>query len=182
MSAPDPREPLNPSATGEPDAAQRLLTLLAAHGGHHLEKVLSDLDQTEALLAEAIERLCANFQALADAAAQGSASLNTALDAGDHAAARASAAQTAQALRVQVNAAVASLQFHDLSSQLMARARSRVDGVRAMLSVCDMAHGQSQEQTASAVADVLASSEKLDRDLHQGVRQRQMDSGDIELF
>jgi hypothetical protein len=163
-----------------PDAEGPLMQTLREHGMHHLAQVESDLKQTEALLAEAIERLCDSFQGVAHTVAAHQAALAPLLARGDASINGAGMQQLSETLRGQVNAAVASLQFHDLSSQLLARARNRVNGVHGMLAACHGTDGHSP--CAQAGPALRETSARLDRELCQSVRQRQMDSGEIELF
>jgi hypothetical protein len=158
-----------------------LMQTLRQHGMHHLAKVESDLDQTEALLAEAIERLCISFQGVASTVAAHHSALAPLLARGDALVDGPGMQKLSDTLNGHVNAAVASLQFHDLSSQLLARARNRVNGVQGMLAACDGAEGSGGLLHQAGPA-LLETSARLDRELCQSVRQRQMDSGEIELF
>ena len=163
----------------------RLLTDVSAEGMSHLEEVQADLAQTRLLLAEAIERLSAGFNALHSAvAAQSDAALALRPGAGadDCAHLQAAGADIEQQLRTMVTA----LQFEDMTSQLIARAARRISGLRSILA--DMVDGARElaagdlAQMERLRATLATQSRELDGQLMRSVDQHHMESGDITLF
>ena len=163
----------------------RLLTDVSAEGMSHLEEVQADLAQTRLLLAEAIERLSAGFNALHSAvAAQSDAALALQPGAGaaDCAHLQAAGADIEQQLRTMVTA----LQFEDMTSQLIAHAARRISGLRSILA--DMVDGARElaagdlAQMERLRATLAAQSRELDGQLLRSVDQHHMESGDITLF
>jgi hypothetical protein len=90
-----------------------------------------------------------------------------------------------------INDAVTGLQFQDMTRQLVERSLKRVIGMRAMLSsLASSKNGFSAETSDEQMTAVLRSVNKqlflqnkeLTKALWKTVRQKHMDSGDIELF
>lgn len=170
----------------------KLLTGVSNHVDQHLQEVANDLHQTSTLLNEAIEKLTASFLAIHSTVTAQQEILNRHLGCGCAAALPQEALQNhALELASQVNAIVTSMQFQDMTDQLIGRTTRRIEGVRGVLGLLDE-HG-GQLAVASTADSVVAAVEKLDglvgaqsdaleQSLWKAVRQTRMDSGDIDLF
>lgn len=165
---------------------KRLLDGVAEHGLAHLDEIGADLAQTRLLLAEAIGRLGASFEAIcAELAGQ-----REILDGGAaHAlpdAARTALSERVAAIDAQAGAMITALQFEDMTSQLIAHSERRLAGLRDMLSgLGDGAQGLAEGGDAAlkTMHKVLAArSRKLSGTLSRSVGQKHLDSGDMELF
>jgi vacuolar-type H+-ATPase subunit I/STV1 len=171
---------------------KRLLSGVSDHGRRHLTEVETDLIQTNLLLEEAIEKLSRNFMAIHETVSAQQAAIDMLL-AGD----TPSAEQKAQlgALSEQVggyvNAAVTSMQFQDMTSQLIDRTLKRVTGLREFLGTLG-AHGAEMvpESDNDEIVELLGKvsmalaiqSLELRSVLRKAVSQKHLESGDIELF
>ena len=169
---------------------RQLLAGVSAEADLHLAEVEADLDQTRALLVEAIDRLGAAFLAVHhDVGAQQELLGERLWDADDVAAAELAALR--ERLAVNVSAAVTGLQFQDMVNQILERGQKRIAGVREALAalgagadrlaagidLADAAH------TLGGLHRTLAdSSRRLDSSLRRQVAQKRLDSGEIELF
>src|SRR5450830_2071820 len=113
---------------------KRLLSGVSDHGRKHLTEVETDLLQTGVLLEEAIEKLSFNFMAIHAAVAAQQDTIALLLDGGLPA-----EQQREKLLALQgevggyVNAAITSMQFQDMTSQLIDRTLKRVTGLREFL-------------------------------------------------
>ncbi|WP_089398947.1 hypothetical protein [Noviherbaspirillum humi] len=169
-----------------------LLSNLSDHGTQHLGEVRNDLVQADVLISEAIEKLGHSFQAIHDAvAAQQEIIEALAADA-------ALAPQLASRLAAlkadvarEVGAAVTAMQFQDMTSQLIARAVQRVDGIAGLLDSAGAGSAAlAQEERAEPISARLhemnlaleSQSARLDGMLLKSVRQTHLESGDVELF
>jgi hypothetical protein len=171
---------------------KRLLSGVSDHGKRHLTEVETDLIQTELLLEEAIEKLTAAFMAINGAVASQQETINLMLAGG-----KPNAEQLArlEALHAEVgqhvSAAITSMQFQDMTGQLLNRALKRVTGLREFLGTLG-AHGQdlAHESGSDEVVDLLGKvsmalaiqSLELRSVLRKAVNQQHLESGDIELF
>lgn len=168
---------------------RQLLAGVTAEADLHLAEVDADLDQTRALLFEAVDKLGMAFVAVhQDIAAQ--QELLADLLAAD------CATDTAHTLTVlrerladNVGVAVTGLQFQDLVNQIVERAQRRIEGVRHTLAALGNGANQLQddshatESTLGNLNRALAdSSQALRHRLRRQVDQRRLDCGDIELF
>jgi len=171
---------------------KRLLTGVSDHGRQHLLEVETDLVQTAFLLGEAVEKLGSSFFALhaAVSAQQNEVEILLAgIDSDDPKMLR------LRVLRDEIsqhtNEAVTGLQFQDLTSQLLARTVQRIIGLRNVLS--DLAvdggglpvEGQEDEIVNMLYAinkNLDVQSNGLKDLLRKAVHQKDMDSGDIEMF
>ena len=171
---------------------KRLLTGVSDHGRQHLLEVETDLVQTAFLLGEAIEKLGSSFFAL-------------------HAAVRAQQDEVEilladiekndpkmdrlRVLRDEIsrhtNEAVTGLQFQDLTSQLLARTVQRIIGLRNVLSELavegnGLPPGGEEDEIVTMLNDINRNldeqSTELKELLRKAVHQKDMDSGDIEMF
>jgi hypothetical protein len=171
---------------------KRLLSGVSDHGRRHLNEVETDLVQTNLLLEEAIDKLTASFMAIhrsVDARQQDIDRLlaGAALSADD----RARLAGLAGEVAAHVNAAVTSLQFQDMTSQLLDRTLRRVTGLRDFLATLS-AHGDDivPESGGEEIVEGLGKvsmalavqSLALRSMLRKSVEQRHLESGDVELF
>lgn len=186
----------------------------------HLTEAETDLGQTTVLIDEAVTRLTASFFALHAAVAaqqnlvakviagqfsgRRNASFNAAHNAPPcsvlhealdtpltDAAGRIELQMQADAIARHVSAAVTSLQFQDMTSQLLERAVKRIGGLRAMLSdtaaVASALHSKQDGSVVHLQIDAVTvrlarQSETLDDALFKSVRQEHLESGDIDLF
>lgn len=171
---------------------KRLLSGVSDHGRKHLTEVETDLLQTRLLLEEAIEKLSFNFMAIHQAVEAERATIQLLLDG-----ASVSPEQRAQLQALQgqvggyVNAAITSMQFQDMTSQLIDRTLKRVTGLRDFLGTLG-AHGaemlpeSDNEEIVALLGKVSMAlaiqSLELRSVLRKAVSQQHLESGDIELF
>ena len=109
---------------------KRMLSGVSDHGRKHLTEVETDLLQTNLLLEEAIEKLSRNFMAIHEAVSAQQATIRLLLDGGTPSAddkARLEAMN--EQVSTYVNAAITSMQFQDMTSQLIDRTLKRVHDV-----------------------------------------------------
>ena len=171
---------------------KRLLSGMSDHGKRHLSEVETDLMQTGLLLEEAIDKLTASFMAIHQVvkARQGGIDLLLAgCTPGEDEVARLGA--MASEIGAHVNAAIISMQFQDMTSQLIVRTLKRVTGLREFLGTLG-AHGVGigDDSGSEEVADLLGKvstalaiqSLELRSVLRKSVNQQHLESGDIELF
>ena len=164
----------------------QLLTDVSTEGIAHLEEVQADLAQTRLLLAEGIARLSDGFGALhAAVSIQRAAAEQLQLQAasGDG---QAQLRSAAAAIDTQVRAMVTTLQFEDMTSQLIAQAGRRIAGLLGILAgVGEGAEGLATgdpTQLETLRAAMAVQSRELDGLLARSVDQRHLESGDITLF
>ncbi|MDT8398500.1 MAG: hypothetical protein RQ899_07795 [Pseudomonadales bacterium] len=171
---------------------RRLLDVVFENGTRHLFEVESDLDMTTLLLNDAIEKLGQRFNALNQAVRDQQDKIDVLLSQHDiKGSAVEDIRQLSALVNTEVNAAVSSMQFHDLTSQLIGWTVSRVNGLRELLSilanpddgiVSNQEHpeitGLLQEISDSLKARSLA----LDAGLRRSVDRQHLNCGDIELF
>jgi len=171
---------------------KRLLSGVAEHGEKHLSEVETDLAQTGLLLEEAIDKLTRNFIAIHATVSAQQATIDLLLAGGVPAAAEADALRALQGdVGGYVNAAVTSMQFQDMTSQLLARTLKRVGGLREFLGTLD-AHGaemlpeSDNDEIVALLGKVSVAlavqSLELRSVLRKAVSQQHLESGDIELF
>jgi len=171
---------------------KRLLSGVSDHGRRHLAEVETDLLQTELLLEEAIDKLAASFlaihgtigarQALVDRLLAGEALSDQE---------RGALAHMSDEIGQHVNLAVTSMQFQDMTGQLIERSLKRVSGLSEFLGTLG-AHGKdivaesgSEEivERLGKVSMALAiQSLELRSVLRKSVEQKHLESGDVELF
>ncbi|MET3107594.1 ABC-type Zn uptake system ZnuABC Zn-binding protein ZnuA [Oxalobacteraceae bacterium GrIS 2.11] len=171
---------------------KRLLTGVSDHGRQHLLEVETDLVQTAFLLGEAVEKLGSSFFALhgAVSAQQREVEILLAGMAEDD-----PKMHRLRELRDEIaqhtNEAVTGLQFQDLTSQLLARTVQRIIGLRNVLSELAMeGSGMPTEGPEDEIVLMLneinknldVQSSELKDVLRKAVHQKDMDSGDIEMF
>ncbi|MBR7798808.1 chemotaxis protein [Undibacterium fentianense] len=171
---------------------KQLLSGVSDHGVAHLLEVETDLVQTTLLLAEAIEKLGESFldlhASITSQEAQILQLVNTGLVPKDNVD---QLAKIQSDIGLHINRAVTSLQFQDLTSQLISRTVQRSAGLRELLSTLDMvgnvipADGGTDEiaQVLNEITEKLEQqSKELKSLLRRTVNQQHLDSGDIELF
>lgn len=171
---------------------RQLLTAVSEHGAQHLVEVVTDLNQTTFLLSEAIEKLGDSFMSIHEATTAQQQEIDDLLSAVDIPEIK---YQNILVLRKKisekVDEAVTGLQFQDMTSQLIARVIKRVDGLRESL-IAMAAHGQDMdlghehEEIVKLLNEMSANlstrNSALTGGLAKSVAQKNMDSGEIELF
>ncbi len=171
---------------------KRLLSGVSDHGKKHLTEVETDLRQTELLLEEAVDKLTRSFMAIHDAVGARQDSINLLLAGGvpsDDEIARIKG--MSGEVGVHVNSAITSMQFQDMTSQLIDRTLKRVTGLRAFLGTLG-AHSEGivAETGSEEIVELLGKvsmalaiqSLELRSVLRKSVNQQHLESGDIELF
>lgn len=171
---------------------KRLLSGVSEHGRKHLSEVETDLMQTELLLEEAVGRLTSSFLAIHQAVDARQDGINRLLAGGT-----VSPEETARLgdmsgeISEHVNSAITSMQFQDMTSQLIDRTLKRVTGLRAFLGTLgEHGEGIALDWGSEEVVDLLGKvsialaiqSLELKSALRKSVNQQHLDSGDIELF
>lgn len=171
---------------------KRLLSGVSDHGKRHLTEVETDLIQTELLLEEAIEKLTGAFMAIHAAVAAQQETIELLLQGGSPAPEQRARLQAlAGEVGEHVNVAITSMQFQDMTGQLLDRALKRVTGLREFLGTLG-AHGQDlvPESGNDEIVELLGKvsmalaiqSLELRSVLRKAVNQQHLESGDIELF
>ncbi len=171
---------------------KRLLSGVSDHGKKHLTEVETDLIQTELLLEEAIEKLTSSFMAIHNAVSARQEAVNALLAGGTvDEDARAALANMTDEIGMHVNIAITSMQFQDMTAQLIDRTLKRVTGLREFLGTLG-AHGADlvPESGNEEIVDLLGKvsmalaiqSLELRSVLRKAVNQKHLESGDIELF
>jgi hypothetical protein len=171
---------------------KRLLSGVSDHGKRHLAEVETDLLQTGLLLEEAIEKLTSCFLAIHGAVSARQALLDRLL-AGETLSPeeRDTLARMSGDIGEHVNQAVTSMQFQDMTGQLINRSLKRVTGLAEFLGTLG-AHGEGivPESGSEEIVDRLGKvsmalaiqSLELRSVLRKSVEQQHLESGDIELF
>jgi vacuolar-type H+-ATPase subunit I/STV1 len=171
---------------------KRLLSGVSDHGRRHLNEVETDLVQTNLLLEEAIDKLTANFMAIHRAVLERQDAIDRVL------AGEATSSEDSERLKSMsgeigqhVNSAITSLQFQDMTSQLLDRTLRRVSGLREFLTTlsehgADIAPDSHSEEIVERLGKVSMAlaiqSFELRSTLRKAVEQRHLASGDVELF
>lgn len=168
------------------------LSGLSEQGVQHLTEIETDLLQTNLLLEEAIAKLGASFMAVHGAVAVQQEMVDAMIAAGSVSKESADGIRAMSAeIGRHVNDAVTGLQFQDMTRQLIERVLKRVIGLRAMMGTLgSSAQGLPEEGGNEQMSAVLRSinkqmlmqNQELTDALWKTVRQKHMDSGDIELF
>ncbi|MES2113841.1 MAG: chemotaxis protein [Pseudomonadota bacterium] len=171
---------------------KRLLSGVSDHGRRHLTEVETDLIQTGLLLEEAIEKLTFNFMAIHQAVEAEQDTIRLLLAGGTPTAEQKARLEELHAqVGSHVNAAITSMQFQDMTSQLIDRTLKRVTGLREFLGTLG-AHGaemlpeSDNEEIVALLGKVSMAlaiqSLELRSVLRKAVSQKHLESGDIELF
>ncbi|HTD06503.1 chemotaxis protein [Undibacterium sp.] len=171
---------------------KRLLTGVSDHGNEHLLEVETDLVQTTILLAEAIEKLGGSFLALHAAISAQQQEIDLLISSGTASTATVGKLKIIQGdITRHINSAVTSLQFQDLTSQLISRTMQRSAGLREVLSTLGVIgdgipHDGGSDEIAVLLKEITirleTQSQELKGLLRKAVTQKHLDSGDIELF
>lgn len=169
-----------------------LLAAVSDHGMQHLLEVEADLMQTTYLLSEAIEKLSASFLAVHEAVVLQQEEIDALLEVHDLPQEAIDKIGKYRAkIGEEVDLVITGLQFQDLTSQLIARTIRRVNGLKDTLialgehgDVMDPEH--EHEEIARLLeemsANLTTSSNALSSGLRRAVDQKNMSSGEIELF
>jgi vacuolar-type H+-ATPase subunit I/STV1 len=171
---------------------KRLLSGVSDHGKKHLTEVETDLIQTELLLEEAVDKLTASFMAIHQSVGARQAAINLLLEGGALSAdERSRLVGMSDDIGLHVNSAITSMQFQDMTSQLIDRTLKRVTGLREFLGTLG-AHGAdiAPDSGSEEIVDLLGKvsmalaiqSLELRSVLRKAVSQQHLRSGDIELF
>jgi hypothetical protein len=171
---------------------KRLLSGVSVHGRRHLTEVETDLLQTELLLEEAIDKLTSSFMAIHTAVGARQETIDRLL-AGGTPSVEDSEQLSAMSGEIgrHVNTAITSMQFQDMTSQLIERTLKRVAGLRDFLGTlsehgADIAPETDSEEIVDRLGKVSMAlaiqSLELRSMLRKSVEQRHLESGDIELF
>lgn len=171
---------------------KRLLSGVSDHGGKHLSEVEMDLVQTGRLLEEAVGRLTQSFMAIHQVVDAQQHSVNRLLAGSPLTADEAARlGDMAGEIGEHVSAAITSMQFQDMTSQLIDRTLKRVTGLRAFLGTLGThSAGVNAETGSEEIVDLLGKvsmvlaiqSLELRSVLRKAVNQQHLESGDIELF
>ncbi len=171
---------------------KRLLSGVSDHGKQHLLEVETDLVQTAFLLGEAVEKLGASFFALHAAVSAQQKEVELLLtDYADDDPKMAHLRLLQNEISQHTNEAVTGLQFQDLTSQLLARTVQRIIGLRNVLSELaiegDVVPTEGQEEDIVVMLNDInknldKQSSELKDLLRKAVHQKDMDSGEIEMF
>jgi hypothetical protein len=171
---------------------KRLMSGVSVHGRRHLTEVEADLLQTELLLEEAIDKLTANFMAIHGTVAARQAAIDSLLAGAEPTPEqREQLSGMSREIGEHVNAAITSMQFQDMTAQLIERTLRRVAGLRDFLGTlsehgADMAQDSDSDDIVDRLGKVSTAlavqSLELRSLLRRSVEQRHLESGDVELF
>lgn len=171
---------------------KRLLSGVSVHGRRHLTEVETDLLQTELLLEEAIEKLTASFMAVHTEVGARQAAIERLLEGGAPSPEdRALLASMSADVGAHVNTAITSMQFQDMTAQLIERTLRRVAGLRDFLGTlsehgADIAPETDSDEIVERLGKVSMAlaiqSLELRSMLRRSVEQKHLESGDVELF
>ena len=171
---------------------KRLLSGVSDHGKKHLSEVETDLRQTGSLLEEAIDKLTFSFMAIHDEVTARQAGIDLLLAGGIPSDDEIARMKTMSGqIGVHVNSAITSMQFQDMTSQLIDRTLKRVTGLRAFLgTIGTHSEGVNAETGSEEIVELLGKvsmalaiqSLELRNVLRKSVNQHHLASGDIELF
>lgn len=138
----------------------------------HVAEVTADLRQIGLILDEAIIKLDHSFYAINDQLSEHRGNL--------------SAQEMSDSLTPHLNQAITGLQFHDLTTQLLFRATSRLEGLRGIIEQSNRLGIDGEvdliQRLLQADQNLLALSHNLHHSFSQSLRQQHMESGDVELF
>nr|WP_314862810.1 chemotaxis protein [uncultured Undibacterium sp.] len=171
---------------------KQLLAGVSDHGVAHLLEVETDLIQTTILLAEAIEKLGTNFLDLHASVLSQEEQISIIVGTGQVPAENVERLSQIQAdIALNINKAVTSLQFQDLTNQLISRTMQRSAGLRELLNTLDVVSNvlsadDENEEIEGLLSEVTGKLEQqsieLKNLLRKTVNQEHLNSGDIELF
>lgn len=171
---------------------KRLLSGVSDHGSQHLLEAEFDLVQTAVLLGDAIEKLAASFMAIHQAVCTQQETIDLLLSGGIPTLENVKQLKEIHVeIGQHVNEVVTSLQFQDMTNQLIGRITKRVAGLRDVLGAlgscgADMQFESDSDELFTALSSInmaLADqSVALEEVLRKVVNQNHMESGDIDLF
>ena len=171
---------------------KRLLSGVSVHGRRHLNEVEADLLQTELLLEEAIDKLTGSFVAVHAVVGARQEAIDRMLAGGELTGEdRSLLASMSQDVSEHVNTAITSMQFQDMTAQLIERTLRRVAGLRGFLGTLnDHGAGIAPDTGSDEIVDRLGKvsialaiqSLELRGTLRRSVEQKHLESGDVELF
>jgi hypothetical protein len=169
-----------------------LLDAVSEHGKQHLIEVDADLSQTTYLLSKAIEKLNSSFMAVHTAVTNQQKALEALMQQHHFTTEETSKINMFnQIIAEEVGVAITGLQFQDITNQLLVRAMTRVNGLKELLEeLHDHGGGINSEYEHNEIAKLLEmmsdslhhGSHALSGGLRRSVEQKNMASGDIELF
>jgi hypothetical protein len=182
------------SAPVEP-LKERLLAVLSdvsLKGDQYLAEVERDLVQVDVLLDEAVKKLCASFMEIHRTVSSQHEALGRLLteEVGQHP----DNTDRLQAIQGEierhVGAAVTGLQFQDMTSQLIRRMVTHLASLREVIRTLDAGDQGMHQSADAALLRLLAQAGAHDAacgvcdgsSRGSPVRQRHLESGDIELF
>lgn len=177
---------MNNTPTNELSA---FLLAVSTHGNQHLSAVEADLQQTKYLLNEAIEKLGAGFANVHQLVASQQAIVNSSTHFSTEQ--QQQLQQLEADINQEMNAVVTSMQFQDMTNQLLQKTIKQVNGLSALLNTLPAhehempakpAYEDMMDFLASAHASLNQSSEALTGGLRKSVDQTNMSTGDIDLF
>lgn len=166
-----------------------LLAAVSSHGDRHLLEVESDLQQTAFLLNEAIEKLGTGFMRVHDLIVKQHTLLMTSGQMDE--AMQFAVNEYKEKIGDEVNAVVTGMQFQDMTNQLLHRTIERVNGLKALLQELaehgyDMDAQREHDDIAKFLVNINemlhAGSHALAGNLRKAVGQKDMATGDIDLF
>jgi len=171
---------------------KRLLSGVSDHGRRHLKEVETDLVQTNLLLEEAIEKLTGSFMAIHQVVGERQDAIDRLL-AGEAPSSEDSARLAGMSGEIgqHVNSAITSMQFQDMTSQLLDRTLRRVSGLGEFLAtLSEHGAGIAPDSCSEEIVERLGKismalaiqSLELRSMLRKSVEQRHLESGDVELF
>ena len=173
------------------DQIRHLLSGVSIHGDQHLAEVERDLVQMDVLLDEAIRKLCTSFTAIHQAISRQQETMRGMLADSADLSARAANIEALQGeISRHVGDVVTGLQFQDMTSQLIRRMVAHLSGLRDVFGALDASGDGLKESADEALLALLshageradASSAALAEGARSAVKQRHMESGEIELF
>jgi hypothetical protein len=151
-----------------------------------------ELTRTQALLKDAIEHLTASFSSIhAHVAAQRKLALTSAVHQGEESRDEAidQALDISIVLERDLDVAIRSLQFQDISTQLLEHAKRRLWAMGEVLSDIDILVGEAQDEALDFIDHlyrhkdaILHKASLIDEQNNGPVSQEHMGIGDIELF
>jgi len=169
-----------------------LLAAVSQHGEQHLLEVEADLQQTAFLLDEAIGKLSASFLKVHALLEKQQKLLEGEVKAGCFGQEKLDVLEVYKdKIGLEVNAVVTGLQFQDMTSQLIHRTLKRVSGLKQLLHEleehgCEMDPVQEHHDIAQFLGTINqtlhASSHALSGNCRKAVAQKNMASGEIDLF
>lgn len=171
---------------------RNLLSSVIEHGQQHLSEIEADLSQTTYLLTHAIDNLSNSFLSVHAAIVEQQKTLDLLLTKYDLTDAEFKEIEAFNhAIGDQVGSAITGLQFQDITSQLIARAIKRIEGLKTLLDELhvdeEIEHAQTEHDAITHMLEGLnqslhAGSHALSGGLRRSVDQKSMGAGDIDLF